>query len=557
MKISKNIKRIYSLLIVLSLTLCGCALNEIDKENTVVSEQDLIDKDTSDINPEIETEKTVELNIIDDNYRNYYEIFVYSFYDSDGDGVGDLRGVDEKLSYISDMGFNGIWLMPIMPSTTYHKYDVIDYMDIDPEYGSIDDMRSLINNAHDKDINIIIDFVMNHTSSKNEWFLSACDYLRSLPTDSEPSEEECPYYGYYHFSKEKINGTYYPVEGTEYYYEGSFWSEMPDLNYSSDALKVEFEKIARFWVEDMGVDGFRMDATMHFEEGDSEFNKDVMNWIYEYCKSINPEFYMVSEVWASESTIADYYGSKTDSLFNFDAADAEGKIIKSANGKLSAEKFVKAMKDYEDTFSKAYPDYIDAVFITNHDMGRVANALQSNIDAIKFAGGLLMSMNGSTFVYYGEELGMKSKGTKDENKRLPMNWGESKGLTNGPKDADKDIEQKFPDAATQSMDENMILPYYKKTIQIRNQYPEIARGRISIDESMTEGDHALITKSYNDDTIVILYNTNTEESYDFNLKGTAYESMEIVGYLTTDSQSMVSMYESTISLPPRSIVYIK
>ncbi len=157
-----------------------------------------------------------ELNVIDDNYRNYYEIFVLSFYDSDGDGVGDLNGVTEKLDYIKDMGFNGIWLMPIMPSPTYHKYDVIDYCAIDKQYGTIDDFKKLVEECHKRDIRLVIDFVINHSSTKNEWFIQAKDYLKGLEAGAEPDLEKCPYVGYYHFSKTKENGTYYKVGGSEW-----------------------------------------------------------------------------------------------------------------------------------------------------------------------------------------------------------------------------------------------------------------------------------------------------------------------------------------------------
>ena len=158
-----------------------------------------------------------KLNIIDDNYRNYYEIFVYSFYDSDSDGTGDLNGVTQKLDYIQDMGFNGIWLMPIMPSDTYHKYDVKNYCEIDPKYGTIDDFKNLVGEAHKRGINVIIDMVINHTSSSHKWFIDACSYLRKLDKDKEPEVAECPYVEYYHFSREKVNDTYYrvsvPVQG--------------------------------------------------------------------------------------------------------------------------------------------------------------------------------------------------------------------------------------------------------------------------------------------------------------------------------------------------------
>ena len=178
---------------------------------------------------------TGDEQIIDDNYRTWYEVFVYSFFDSDGDGIGDLKGLTEKLDYINDgdpstdtdLGCNGIWLMPVMPSTTYHKYDVTDYLDIDLEYGTMDDFKNLVAACHDRGINVIIDLVMNHTSSQHEWFKTAAEYLKNLPEGATPDASECPYVDYYNFSKE-MQGGYSNIDGTDWYYESQFWSEMPD-----------------------------------------------------------------------------------------------------------------------------------------------------------------------------------------------------------------------------------------------------------------------------------------------------------------------------------------
>ena len=201
-------------------------------------------------------------NIIDDNNRNWYEIFVYSFYDSDNDGIGDLNGVTSKLDYIREMGFNGIWLMPIHPSPTYHKYDVKDYYDVDEVYGTLDDLKNLVDEAHKRGIRVILDLVVNHSSSDHPWFKEACDYIRE---NGAPGGK---YGEYYNFTK-KANATGYSlVSGTSYYYESRFWSGMPDLNLDSEQVKAEIVKIMKYWFEEYQIDGFRLDAVTSYYTGE-------------------------------------------------------------------------------------------------------------------------------------------------------------------------------------------------------------------------------------------------------------------------------------------------
>lgn len=496
-----------------------------------------------------------ELQIVDDNYRNYYEIFVYSFYDSDGDGIGDLNGVTQKLDYIQDMGFNGIWLMPVFQSTSYHKYDITDYMQIDSEYGSTEDMQNLIEECHKRGIRIILDFVMNHTSSQHLWFTQACEYLEQLPQGAEPDEKECPYVGYYHFANEQKQD-YYQVKNTDWYYEGVFWSEMPDLNLENEQLRAELEQIASYWIG-MGIDGFRMDAAMHFEENDATTNTEILNWFYEYCLSQNPDFYMVSEVWANEAAVADYYASGTPSMFNFDLADKEGKLIKAARGTYKAANLVQSMLKYQTDFAAKNPDYIDAPFITNHDMGRVANALRNDSDDLKMAGGLLMTLSGNPFVYYGEEVGMSSAGTKDENKRLPFIWSDTDtaGMTKGPKDADAGITSAFAGVEEQQADLDSILNYYKRALRLRNENPELARGTIEAVETLCDGHQAVITKTWEDSTIAVVYNTS-DEAIEVKLTGSAIDSMAIRGYLTLHGEA-ITLENGVLTMPAQSICIMK
>lgn len=496
-----------------------------------------------------------ELNIIDDNYRNYYEIFVYSFYDSDGNGIGDINGVTEKLDYIEEMGFNGIWLMPIMPSNTYHKYNVDNYYDIDPAYGTLEDFQVLLDECHERGINVIIDLVMNHTSNTHPWFKEAVEYLKNLPEGATPSEEECQYFGYYNFMTKPV-GTCHKVVGTDYMYEGEFVASMPDTNLANPKVKEEFENIAKFWI-DMGVDGFRMDAVMHFSETDTNFNIETISWFYDYCLTLNPDFYMVSEVWSGQKTIENYYKSSTPSYFNFAVADSEGTLVSAGRGSSSATAFVKKMLSCQEDYSSNNPDYIDAPFITNHDMGRVANMLMHDSNKLKMTGGLLLTMSGSPFVYYGEEIGMKSSGSKDENKRLPMVWSktDTTGMPKGPSAADKGIESAFPGVDEQLKDEYSILNYYKRALRIRNENPEIARGTIKMVESLCEGHQAAITKTWEDSTIGIVYNTS-EEVKVVDITGTELEKMGIRGYLTVNGE-IITLADGKLTMPAKSICILK
>ncbi len=432
------------------------------------------------------------LNILDDKYRSTYEIFVYSFYDSDGDGIGDLKGVTEKLDYIndgddstdSDLGFNEIWLMPISPSPTYHKYDVTDYMDIDPEYGSLEDFDELIKECHNRGIRVIIDTVFNHSSVEHPWFTEAAEYLKSHPgitfldaskaekteTSTEKTENsaetaassadkaetsadttessdtstatavpeknlsECPYLEYYTFSNEKQAG-FEPLPDTDYFYEARFWSGMPDLNLDSSAVRQELSKITDFWTK-RGVDGFRLDATTFYYTGNDSKNIEFMTWLNDTVKSQNENSYIVGEAWVNSATYHKYYESGIDSFFDFDFAASEGIIASVVRGNSPAVRYSDSISEAEEAIAQAGPGAIDAPFYTNHDIARSAGYYMGSggEDKIKLAQGLNLLMAGNAFVYYGEELGMKGSG-KDENKRAPMYWTASSAGTDANSEA--------------------------------------------------------------------------------------------------------------------------
>lgn len=510
---------------------------------------------------------SIPLHIIDDNYRTYYEVFVSSFYDSNGDGIGDLQGLIAKLDYINDgddttdtdLGCNGIWLMPVNPSPTYHKYDVADYYDIDASYGTLEDFKELLAECDRRGIRVIMDLVLNHSSSQNPWFQEACDYLSKLG-DGEPDAAECPTFDYYHFSKEQGAGCY-AVEGTDWYYEAQFWSEMPDLNLDSEALRAEITEITKFWLN-MGVGGFRLDAVKEFYTGNPQKNIEFLGWFTDMVKEQKADAYLVGEAWLEVSDYAKYYESGIDSLFNFAFADKDGIISKVLNGS-PASRYGAESASLQETFGQYNENYIDAPFYTNHDMGRSAGyyAGDNSEKQTKLAGAMNLFMSGSAFLYYGEELGMKGAG-KDENKRAPMYWSkdpEKEGMCDGPADMD-DVKMKFDSLEEQEQEAESVYHYYKKVIKIRNQNPEIARGKVEYLESVSGDSFCALRKTWEGSEVLLVFHTGEgTESLDLDnitVNGEEVSESRICGTLETGEEQIV-LSEKTVTMPGYSVLVLK
>lgn len=552
--------------------LLGCrAENAGDSEKNGVTATETSQR-ASDASSYMEEMNAGKQNVIDDKYRTYYEVFLYSFYDSNGDGIGDIRGLIDKLDYINDgddttdtdLGCNGIWLMPVMPSTTYHKYDVTDYENIDEVYGSLDDFKELVSDCHERGIHLIIDFVMNHTSSKHPWFEAACDYLKGLD-GKEPSSEECPYFDYYNFTKEPKGDVYYQVGDTEWYYEAQFWSEMPDLNLNNEQVRNEFDAITTFWM-DLGVDGFRLDAAGEYYTGHVSDNVSVLSWFNSMVKAKNPDAYIVAEVWQDMDTYAKYYESGIDSLFDFDFGNSTGIIansLKHASG-YDASSYGKALYNIQAKFGAYNESYIDAPFYTNHDMARSAGYYSGDYseNMTKMAGAMNLFMSGNAFLYYGEELGMKGSG-KDENKRAPMYWSKdatAEGMCSGPKDMDA-VKMKYESLEEQQKDAYSVYNFYRQVIQLRNEYPQIARGTVTFLDKISDENICAISKEYQGSEIILLFNLSEQtKTVDMSAleaaDGTA-EAKKLGGVLVTTEDEVTQNEDGTLSLPPYSAVILK
>ena len=391
---------------------------------------------------------------------NWYEIFVYSYQDSDGDGIGDFNGLRSRLDYIADMGYTGLWLMPIMPSPSYHKYDVMDYKAVDAQYGTMDDFRALVQECHDKGIRIIIDLPVNHTSTRHPWFLQAVESIQKRKFDS-------PYLDYYCFTEAPTGNKYVKISGSSWHYEEQFaGGNMPDLNLASSAVKAEIRDIVTFWLCDVGVDGFRLDAVTSFFAADVERNVAFLDELKAMCEEAKAGSFLVGEAWVGLTALSGYAASTVDSFFLFPASQAEGFIVKSLLGRSpNAKTYVTGLEKV----LTAMPGELLTPFLCNHDTGRSIGLLQAR----QFAEGALNMLPGYVFTYYGEEIGMVGSGD-DPNKRLAMYWNDG-DMTTQPPGVTK-LEYAYPCVDDQLADPASLLNYCKAVNHARLKTPLIALG---------------------------------------------------------------------------------
>ena len=491
----------------------------------------------------------------DDNYRVWYEIFVYSFCDSDGDGTGDLQGVISKLDYLQELGVGGIWLMPIHPSTTYHKYNVSDYYSIDPAYGTMEDFDALMEACQQRNIRVILDLVVNHTGSEHPWFKEACAYLRDLPQGQDPNTADCPYLDYYSFFPSAGNGLS-QVTGTPWYYESKFSYDMPDLNLANESLRDELTNIMDFWLK-KGVAGFRLDAAKEFYSGQPSKNKEVLSWLQQTAQSLKPDVYLVAEVWESFTAIADYYDSGINSIFNFPFGDSSGKIVsilRSAGDPATISTYATALEKADNAYLQGNAAYIDAPFLSNHDVGRIAGFVSQDPAKTKLAGAMNLFMSGSAFVYYGEEIGMTGSGD-DPSKRAPMYWNEARdnGTTASPPGCTLPEEYPFESLELQKGDDGSIYNYYRQAIAIRNALPVISHGRTTAETGLNTGCVSAQRKTWGNESCIILMNIDSQKAQ-VDLSG--YAGWKLAAALCADGGN-VRLKDMTLNLPPWGIAILR
>lgn len=447
-----------------------------------------------------------------------YEVFVRSFFDSDGDGNGDLAGLIQKLDYINDgdpastgdLGATCIWLMPITAAASYHGYDTLDYYTVEPDYGTNDDFKRLVAEAEARGIKVIIDLVINHTSSQHPWFQEA---LR---------DPDSPYRDWYLWSQVKPayrgpfnNEVWHQSPVSDEFYYGLFWSEMPDLNFRNPAVTEEVRKISRFWVEEMGAAGFRMDAIKHLIEyqGAQENTPETHQWLREYRAFLQAELpgtFTVGEIFDGDPfTLAPYYPDQLDYYFEFDVAAA----ARGAADVGLARQYVEAVQ----AATNSLPFQRWSPFLTNHDQNRVMSELDDDPAKAKLAALALLTLPGLPFIYYGEEIGML--GLKpDENIRTPMQWtaDAAAGFSSGEPWRAPQPDYTTKNVAAQEADAFSLLNTYRALVQLHTSTPALASGEFVAFSSDNSAVAAFLRVS-GDDVALVLINFDRGDAVDARL----------------------------------------
>ena len=442
--------------------------------------------------------------------RVFYEIFVSSFSDSNGDGIGDLRGIINRLDYLNDgnpdsgksLGIGGIWLTPIFKSSSYHKYNVNDFYQVDPDFGTKEDLKELIAGCHERGILLILDMPINHTGTMNPWYNEFVIAQRKQDTSSE-------YYDFYTWHDDSegpapAGRTFQPIAGTTHSYECNFSGDMPELNYDNEAVFRAVVDVAKHYLE-LGIDGFRFDAAKYIYFGNNQKSTEFWVRYMEELRSMKPDVYAVGEVWDGDG-ITDIY-MQAMNCFDFAISETSGLIAETAK-KGNANIYTAYIESYLDRIHGIREGSTITPFITNHDMDRAAGFLTVASGYMKMAANLYILGPGTPFIYYGEEIGVRgSRGAAmtDANRRLKMPWGDGDTVKD-PTGASYPAENRTEtDVIAQLADPNSLYSYYKRLIMIRNAFPEIAMGdfkALRLNDTKVGG----FTASLEGSTVIVLHN---------------------------------------------------
>lgn len=444
-----------------------------------------------------------------------YQIYPRSFMDSDGDGVGDLSGIRSKLDYLQWLGVDAIWISPIFPSPMADfGYDISNYTDIDPLFGTLDDFDALLADAHHRGLKVLLDYVPNHTSDRHPWFIDARSSRESLKRDwyiwCDPAPDGGPPNNW---RSNFGGGAWQWEEKTGQYYYHAFLKEQPDLNWRNPEVQEAMLNVLRFWL-DRGVDGFRVDV-MHHMLKDTEFRNNPSNPAWrpgmppyrELLTTYTADLPEVQEIVAKMRRIVEEYSDRmlvgeiylpVERLMAYYGASGTGAHLP-FNFQLiglpwNARDIAAAVERYEALLpSYAWPNWV----LGNHDKPRIATrvgAAQARVAAM-----LLLTLRGTPTLYYGDEIGMTnvaipSDQVKDPYEknvpglglgrdpvRTPMQWNgdESADFTTGQPWLPLADDYKTVNVAVERQQPTSLLSLYHRLIELRRAEPALSVGEIA------------------------------------------------------------------------------
>jgi alpha-amylase len=461
-------------------------------------------------------------------------------------------GLTQKLDYLNDgdpsttqdLGITGLWLMPIHPSPSYHGYDVTDYRGINPDYGTMADFEAFLDSAHARGIRVIIDLVINHSSAQHPWFVDA----RSGPnatyrdwyrwTSSQPGYQGPWGQNVWHNSS---SGFYY----------GVFWDQMPDLNYEHPAVRQEIFDLADYWLGEVGIDGFRIDAVKFLYEDGAQLENlpatfEFFRDFRQHYQAIKPEAFAVGEAWTSTAQVLDYVREdRLDYCFEFDLA---GQMLYAVQSGDAAN-----LRNQLNYVYHSYPYLQWGSFLTNHDQDRVIDVLGNDLAQNKVAASLYLTLPGVPYLYYGEEVGMN--GTKpDPDIRRPMQWDTdpASGFTSGSPWRSLNGNYLTRNVATMQQQSNSLWHHYRSLIDLRHQSAALRRGYLETPVSNQSSAFAAL-RYWEDDTVLVLVNLSDEMSGPLTLSslGLAPGSKVAFDGLSGDTRTL-SVSGGELSHPPLS-----
>lgn len=481
----------------------------------------------------------------------FYEIYMPSFCDSNNDGIGDFKGITSKLDYLKELGIGGIWLTPFYKSPKVDNgYDIEDYYEIDPDYGTLEDFKEFLKEAHKRDIQVISDLVLNHTSNMHKWFKES----RSSKTSSKRN-----WYiwrtgnegGYPNNWESFFSGSAWEYdENTDEYYYHAFAKEQVDLNWANPEVKEAMFDVIRYWLG-LGIDGFRLDVInflktdinlidnpydnegqqMHINDKDQEKTIQIIREIRALVDSYGDKF-LVGEVGSEQlEEIMRYAGCDAlNVVFNFNLGSIQ---------KLDADKIIDELKAMDN-----FKDKTPTLFFGSHDMPRFISRLSDGIlveDKARLMAALMLTAKGVPFIYYGDEIGMRdftpmtiedvrdvqgilaykkalSKGISEEEaliiginasrdkSRTPMQWdnGDNAGFSGSVPWINIQSEYTYVNAASQEIDEASMLNYYKKLIDFRKSSKALQYGEY--EELSKKEDIIYFKRKYFYEEVLLLFN---------------------------------------------------